>query len=239
MLKARTKLTPTSARTREQLILAGERLFAEQGIDNVSLRQINAEAGQRNSSASHYHFGSKESLVTAIYEYRIERLNARRQAMLAALPPTAEPRPVAAVIGLLVQPIVEEIEESEGGRNAIRFVAQLVNHPTLNLVTMWRQQFEGSLGRIHDDLRVALPEIPDEVFGSRFALTCVLTVNALADRERPDRGATDVLSHTLPDLYITNLNDVLVGVMSAPVSANTHAGIKDLRAMERRPTVPA
>ena len=52
MLKARTKLTPTSTRTREQLILAAERLFARDGLDNVSLRQINAEAGQRNSSAS-------------------------------------------------------------------------------------------------------------------------------------------------------------------------------------------
>ena len=47
MQKARTKLTPTSTRTREMLILAGERLFAQQGLDNVSLRQINAEAGQR------------------------------------------------------------------------------------------------------------------------------------------------------------------------------------------------
>ena len=87
MQKARTKLTPTSTRTREQLILAGERLFAQQGVDNVSLRQINAEAGQRNSSASHYHFGSKESLITAICEYRLERLNKRRNDMLAASAP--------------------------------------------------------------------------------------------------------------------------------------------------------
>ena len=34
--------------TREQLILAAERLFSESGIDAVSLRQINVAAGQRN-----------------------------------------------------------------------------------------------------------------------------------------------------------------------------------------------
>ena len=68
MVSVRSKSTPTSDRTREQLILAGERLFALSGLDSVSLRQINSAAGQRNSSAAHYHFGSKEALVQAIHE---------------------------------------------------------------------------------------------------------------------------------------------------------------------------
>ena len=58
------KLT-VSQQTREELILAAERLFSEFGIDAVSLRQINAAAGQRNSSAAHYHFGSKDALIAA------------------------------------------------------------------------------------------------------------------------------------------------------------------------------
>ena len=64
--------------TREQLILAAERLFSESGIDAVSLRQINVAAGQRNSSASHYHFGSKEALIAAMFEYRMDPINRRR-----------------------------------------------------------------------------------------------------------------------------------------------------------------
>jgi len=47
MIKARTRLTAASTQTREHILLAGERLFAEQGFDNVSLRQINTAAGQR------------------------------------------------------------------------------------------------------------------------------------------------------------------------------------------------
>jgi DNA-binding transcriptional regulator YbjK len=42
----RSKQTPVSTGTREALILAGERLFAEHGINGVSLRQINTDAGQ-------------------------------------------------------------------------------------------------------------------------------------------------------------------------------------------------
>ena len=44
--------------TAERLLLAAERLFAARGVDGVSLRQVNVEAGQRNLSAAHYHFGS-------------------------------------------------------------------------------------------------------------------------------------------------------------------------------------
>jgi len=234
MQKARTKLTPTSTRTREQLILAGERLFAQQGLDNVSLRQINAEAGQRNSSASHYHFGSKESLVTAIYEYRMERLNNRRNAMLAALPPAAGPQPVSTMIGMLVYPMVEEIEGSEGGPWSIRFLAQLLGHPTLDLVSMWRSQFGASIGQVYYGLRTALPEVPDEVFGPRFGLMWVLAVNALADREKLNSEAAGIVNHTLPVLYISNLVDTLAGMISAPASAATHAEIGELRTRGQR-----
>ncbi|MEV1201628.1 helix-turn-helix domain-containing protein, partial [Microbispora rosea] len=39
--------------TVRRLVDAAERLFAERGIDAVSLREINAAAGQRNSTALH------------------------------------------------------------------------------------------------------------------------------------------------------------------------------------------
>jgi len=229
MLKARTKLTPTSTRTREQLILAGERLFAEQGIDNVSLRQINAEAGQRNSSASHYHFGSKQSLVTAISEYRFGHLNARRNAMLAALPPTDEPRSVRTLIEILVYPIVEEIDSSEGGDNFIRFMSQVLGHPTVSLVHMWRSQFDGSVGHVYYGLRAALPEIPDEVFGPRFGLMWMLAVHGLADRQRLGEATGSTIALSLPVLFVDNLVDSLCGLISAPVSAPTLAEARKLR----------
>jgi AcrR family transcriptional regulator len=234
MLKARTKLTATSARTREQLILAGERLFAEQGIHSVSLRQINAEAGQRNSSASHYHFGSKDSLVTAISEYRFEHLNERRSAMLAALPPTDAPRPVRTLVEILVHPIVEEIDNAEGGENFIRFMSQVLGHPQISLVSMWRSQFDGSAGQVYYGLRAALPEIPDEVFGPRFGLMWMLAVNGLADRQRLSEVAMNTLVLSLPVLYVANLVDSLCGFISAPVSTSTLAEIRELRARGER-----
>ncbi|MDI3405733.1 TetR/AcrR family transcriptional regulator [Streptomyces cavernicola] len=51
--------------TRQRLVKAAERLFAAHGVDAVSVRAINAAAGQGPASV-HYHFGSKENLLAAV-----------------------------------------------------------------------------------------------------------------------------------------------------------------------------
>lgn len=227
--KTRSKMTPVGDRTREQLILTAERLFASQGIDNVSLRQINSEAGQRNSSAAHYHFGSKESLIHAVYTYRMANVDERRKRMIAALP-AEEPRSARTLIELVVLPIIEEIEHSEGGRNYIRFLAQLIGHPQADLVSIWQNRLAGSLSPIYQDLRKAIAEVPDEVFGPRFGLVWMLTIEALAGRERLASSGKGAPMLTLPTVYVSNLVDTLTGMMSAPSSELTLSGIRALRA---------
>ena len=48
--------------TPNHLLDVAERLLAERGLDGVSLRRINTEAGL-NPAAIHYHFGSKSALI--------------------------------------------------------------------------------------------------------------------------------------------------------------------------------
>jgi len=49
--------------TRVRLKAAAQRLFATRGIDGVTVRDLNAAAGQRNNASLSYHFGSKEDLA--------------------------------------------------------------------------------------------------------------------------------------------------------------------------------
>lgn len=235
MVTARSKLTPTSERTREQLILAGERLFARSGLDNVSLRQINTAAGQRNSSAAHYHFGSKDALIQAIHEYRGARVNERRNAMLAKMS-VRDREAVSPLIKALVYPIVAEIEETEGGGNFIIFLSQLYSNPSLDLIRMWRSHLSESVGQIYQDMRGVLPEIPEEMAGMRFGLMWVAMINALADRQRlmVVKEGEAAVSRTLPVLFICNLVDMLCGAAAAPLSAETEAEIRELRAAAAR-----
>ncbi len=48
--------------TKEQIVRPAERLFAEHGLDGVSLRKIAAAAGNANNSVDQYHVGSKGML---------------------------------------------------------------------------------------------------------------------------------------------------------------------------------
>jgi AcrR family transcriptional regulator len=96
--------TPPSADpTRERLKTAAQRLFAERGIDGVSVRDIVAAAGARNGASIHYHFGAKEALVQELVLEGAQRIDLRRNAALDSLENDGGPRCVAEVVRLLVE----------------------------------------------------------------------------------------------------------------------------------------
>src|SRR5690606_33782269 len=61
----------TDATTREALLTTARRLFAHQGYDATSIREITREAGA-NLGAVTYHFGSKQALYHAVLEQALE-----------------------------------------------------------------------------------------------------------------------------------------------------------------------
>lgn len=80
----RSRNDPRREQTRGALIEAAEELFADHGIEGVSLRQIGEAIGSDNNAVVSYYFGTKAGLLRAIYEYRIPALEARRSALLQA-----------------------------------------------------------------------------------------------------------------------------------------------------------
>src|SRR5215211_4357710 len=71
--------------TRELLLRTAERLFALNGIEAVTLTEIQSAARQRNASAINYHFGGRQPLIRGIVDFRAETVNRRRMALLDAL----------------------------------------------------------------------------------------------------------------------------------------------------------
>src|SRR5690606_8683349 len=101
--------TSRSTQTRDAILDAAERLFAEQGHDNTSMRQITQAAGV-NLSAVNYHFGSKYALVDAVFQRRLDALTDERLRILDELEANAGGQRltpsalVAACLGPLVRP---------------------------------------------------------------------------------------------------------------------------------------
>jgi AcrR family transcriptional regulator len=224
--QAKAKASSGSA-ARLQLISAAERLFARSGIDAVSLRQINVAAGQKNSSAAHYHFGSKETLILAIYSARMENVNARRLDAITKLEAENQLNDVRALVYTIVQPIVDEIEADPSGRSYIAFMAQAIGHPQLDLAELWQQDHNEGLSKIIKFLADALPDLPEPIFGQRFGLAFEQIVHSLADREKLRKGDDEF--QVDGDLFVSNLIDCISGAMSAPLSAATQENLQRLK----------
>ena len=205
---------------REQLIAAAEKLFAEAGIDAVSLRQINVAAGQKNSSAAHYHFGSKDALILAIYGSRMAKVNIRREAAIDALEQADDLLDIRKLVKTIIQPIVDEIDADLSGRHYIAFMAQAMGHPQLDLEALWQQENNTGLVRLLEHLRTALPHLEGPLFGQRFGLAFEQIIHSLADRERL-RNDRDQPFDASSQLFVSNLIDSIAGGMSAAVSNET------------------
>jgi len=220
MSTSQAKPENSDQNTRSQLIAAAERLFAESGIDAVSLRQINLAAGQKNSSAAHYHFGSKQSLIAAIYEHRMQSVNARREQALDQIVAAGQQGNIRSLIEAFVYPIVEETDTTEGGSHYIRFMALAIGHPQLDLIQLWRQKHATGLNRIVEQLQQALPDIPPAIVGQRFGLAFEQLFHSLADREKL-RHSSQHSIEVDSALFVSNLVDCIAGSMSTPISEET------------------
>src|SRR3974377_1883239 len=66
-----------SDRTRAFILDAAERLYAERGFSDVTLRDIVAAAGV-NLAAVNYHFGSKDELIAELFVTRSIATNRHR-----------------------------------------------------------------------------------------------------------------------------------------------------------------
>ena len=73
----------TTESTKDRILDAAERLFAEQGFDGTSLREVTGAAGV-NLAAVHYHFGGKVQLFQAVFERRVGGINRERIRLLDA-----------------------------------------------------------------------------------------------------------------------------------------------------------
>jgi AcrR family transcriptional regulator len=109
------KSTPGGSETREQILRAAERLFAEKGIGGVSLREINRAAGQSNTGAVQYYFGDRDGLVLAVIARHRHDDELRRHTLLDEYERVGVPD-VRALASALVVPLAAKLDTPDGRR---------------------------------------------------------------------------------------------------------------------------
>lgn len=210
--------------TRERLIRTAERLMADRGIDGVSLRQIGAAAGERNTAAIQYHFGGKDGLIAAIFARRMAVIDPRRVEMLRDLEATGRTGDLRAVVGATVYPLAQFLlEDNAEGSSYLLFMAQAHRQSQYRMTEAAAQAGAVGLQRAIALIETCLGHLPAPVVHLRVALLTSYIIHALADHARllrPDAvgdGTRDTA------LFVSNLVDTAVGLLQAPLSAATHA----------------
>ena len=203
------------ADTKTSLLDAAERLFAERGIAGASMRAI-TRAANANLAAVHYHFGSKEGLVGAVFERRLGPLNRRRLDRLTALAETGRDRDAAAVVEAFVGPALRMVGRDPGGRAFAQLLARAVLEPGAGSRELVLEQFAEVIDRFTSALCRALPRLSREEVQWRFhfmigSLAFTAGLGFLVERRI---GAPTAASD--PEPVIARLVAFLAGGMTHP-----------------------
>ncbi len=211
---------------RELMIAAAERLFAEHGIDGVSLREVAAEAGQRNNSAAQYHFGNKDGLIRAIFEHRLSELDDRRRQLLAELDRAGRGTDLRGLVEATVRPLVELVLARPGKSWYLRFLAQLVVSPELHKINLLDLSYAPGIRTVVERVVESLRPLPQRLREQRIRQATFLIVHSLADGERRVR-AEDETSEARLRLIGNHLVDTTVALLTASVSEATRAALAE------------
>jgi AcrR family transcriptional regulator len=117
-----------SGDTKARLVAAAEELFAERGVDGVSLREITRVSGAKNVIAVQYHFADRDGVLRAILDKHLPDVDSRRNALLDEIEGSPEPG-VRAMAGALVKPLAPKLADDGGGRPFLQIYADLINRP--------------------------------------------------------------------------------------------------------------
>ncbi|HKR89608.1 MAG TPA: helix-turn-helix domain-containing protein [Phenylobacterium sp.] len=204
----------TRSEAAEHLKMVAQRLFAERGVDGVTVREIAEAAGQKNHAAVGYHFGCKEGLIRELVIDGAALIDARRNEWLDRLEGEGGQLTVRELVDLLIQTALGAPGRGEETFN--RFVVMLgMTHRRFFEETLGGRWNSGYL-RCLDHLRRLMPDMPLAVKNQRFVFLLALLGGVLAGREaeladagRPHLtwGSTEVLD---------NLGESMAALLEAP-----------------------
>lgn len=218
--------------TRELILGAAERLFAERGLDNVSHRQIATAAGQGNVSAVNYHFGTTADLLRAIVRQHGQAVEELRTPWVEAAESSGELRDW---VSCLIHPVAEHLESLGSPTWWARFTALVATDPRhRELVAEELEQSDG-LSRTAVALARSADHLPDAVRLERGEMTRLLAVHVFAQRETALADDAPVARATWRE-SADGIVDATVGLWEATVSPSRTPTSAPARPARRRPS---
>jgi AcrR family transcriptional regulator len=195
--------------TKQRILSAAEHLFARDGYHPTSLRSITTEA-KVNLAAVNYHFGSKESLLEAVIERRLNPLNEIRLGQLEALLEKTEragETPMCReVLRTFVEPTLCLRLHGSDSEDFVALIGRILAEPRGVAMTIFMNHMEPLMNRLFQALALSLPELSRQTLFWRvhFAFGSLSHIMRCHERHSivPDDVNIDVPVDELVDLFL-------------------------------------
>ena len=210
-----------SADSRLRVLLAAERLFAEQGVEGTSLRKIAVAAKNGNNNAVQYYFKSRDGLITEIFHHRIAQMENRRAVMLEHARQAGLDRDLHYLVEIFCLPLLDLVEP-DGTHTYANFLLQYLSRYSTN-----------GMGEVIDDVLNQAPALaetvalmrevtgcPPPVIQSRIVLCHLMFVTMLV---RASRAPGLSLDSDAFALLVQDTLSMIVVSLSAPLSGEQRA----------------
>jgi AcrR family transcriptional regulator len=206
MASGTTVSKSSKANSRDAILDAAERLFANSGFDGTSMRSI-AEAACVAQGLLHYHFGTKERLFAEMFTRRSEAINAARIERLDSLFAREVPS-LEEVLDTLLRPLIElGHDETRGGSYFSRLVVSVAADRDQRSCALIADNYDPVARRFISALMRILPglEETDAVRGYLFVIGVGMTImaptgrlNRLSANRCDDADIDSMVEHAVP-----------------------------------------
>lgn len=212
-----------------KILDTAEVLFAERGFAETSLRTITSKA-KVNLAAVNYHFGSKKSLIQAVFARYLDPFTERFHGALDDL----ERRYQGQTIPLeeLLETMARSVLDVPAERNSLKVFMRLLglaySQAQGHLRRYIQEEYGSVFTRFTELIRQATPELPDaeRFWRLHFMLGSVIFTLSGLDALR-DIAEKDYDEHVTVRDLVRRLRPVVVAAMQAPLPAPAPATARE------------
>jgi AcrR family transcriptional regulator len=207
--------------TRDRIIEAANVMFAEHGVEGVSLRELTVRAGV-NLAAVHYHFGSKEGVLAELFARSSKPIVEWRLELLGKVRRRRDGRPVLEdVLDAFLRPALHA-----GRRQNASFVhlrARLALERGEATRRILSESFDESSRQFMDALAAAMPDLRREELNWRFHFLIGAMVYTMADSGRIQTLSDGTCDPSDSEEALDRMVAVFAGVFRAGASGKSPA----------------
>ncbi|MDT0511519.1 TetR/AcrR family transcriptional regulator [Halomonas sp. LES1] len=213
-----------------RILDTAEVLFAERGFAETSLRTITSKA-KVNLAAVNYHFGSKKSLIQAVFARYLDPFTERFHRALDEL--EAHYGDQAIPLERLLETMASSVLEVPAERNSLKVFMRLLGLAYSQAQSHLRRYIQEEYGSVFTRftvlIRQATPELPDSerFWRLHFMLGSVIFTLSGLDALR-DIAEKDYAEHVTVRDLVRRLRPVVVAAMQAPVPAHLSSASQEV-----------